>query len=279
MKSLIRSLVLLFVVLFITGCFKVNTKVIVNADGSGIIEELLLLSDATIKIFNEFAGSFDESAKDKNEFKVFKLEELKSKAANYGSGVKFVSAQPHKPEGWDGYKVQYSFADIKKVKMNMNEDKTPIGENQLPAETESKPQFVSFDFSKNRPAELTVIMPVKDFDDKKSETSETSGTAEVSSDTTGNAMLQQMYEMMSEMEMSFKVRVNGTISETNATFVEGNTLTLMYINFGSLLKNVENIKEIESLVKIESLEDAKKLMSKFDGIKIEIQDKVKVKFD
>ena len=92
---------MLSVILF-SGCLKVDTKIKINKDGSGTIEEQVLMSDAIVSMMNEFMSSFQDSTNTPEEFKLFKESELKNKAAEYGMGVKFVSGEEVKKKGWPG---------------------------------------------------------------------------------------------------------------------------------------------------------------------------------
>jgi hypothetical protein len=277
MKRIIQNIFLLFIIIFFSGCLKVNTNIIVNKDGSGIIEETLLISKAVVEMMNEFGTSFGDSTVLKNKFKVYDPEELKNKADRYGKGAKFKTASPYEKEGWEGYKAQYSFNDVNTIHLDIGKkDEIPFDNGAMSDEVVETPKLIEFNLRKGNPAELTITMPPKDVSEPKDENST---TVETSEDTTGSAMLEQAVSMFAEMEMSSSVKINGTIRETNASFVKDSTITLFYINFASVIKNANDFKAIEPLIRTESLEEMKKLMGKFDGIKIELEDKVKIKFD
>jgi hypothetical protein len=108
-----RLKLLLFVllpVIFISGCIQVNTKVNLIKDGSGTIEETFLMKSSVVNMMKEFVLTFDSTKTD--EFNMFNENELKDKASNYGEGVKYKSGEKFSVEGYEGYKVFYSFSPI-----------------------------------------------------------------------------------------------------------------------------------------------------------------------
>ena len=118
----VMKLLKIFLVLFLSittfsGCIKVDTKVNINKDGSGTMEEQVLISDAIAQMMSEFMSSFQDSANIPESFNLFKEEELKDKASEYGQGVEYVSGKEIKKDGWQGYKAIYSFKDINQIKM------------------------------------------------------------------------------------------------------------------------------------------------------------------
>ncbi len=84
--KLIKLTILLFItVIFFSGCIKVKSNVIINKDGSGILEEQVLMSDMVVEMMNDFMNSFQDSTSAPEEFKLFKEDELKAKSSEYGS--------------------------------------------------------------------------------------------------------------------------------------------------------------------------------------------------
>ena len=98
MKKLFYIFVLA-VLLFATGCIEIKTVVNINPDGTGTIEETMLMSSDVVKMFSGFAGSFsDDSTAAVEEFSLFKEDELKDKASDFGSDVAYVSGKELKQD-------------------------------------------------------------------------------------------------------------------------------------------------------------------------------------
>ena len=93
MKKLFASLAIFFVALAITGCIDVKTKIKVNKDGSGMIEETMLMSSEMVQMMKQFMSGFAADSTNTQEFNLYNEEEIKNKASDYGEGVQFISGK------------------------------------------------------------------------------------------------------------------------------------------------------------------------------------------
>lgn len=259
-------------VITLTGCLRVNSTINVNPDGSGTIVETVFMKGEVLDMIRQFASSFDESG-EAEQFSFYKEEEQKNKAGDYGEGVVFLKGEEISETGWEGYKVTYSFSDINKLKLDPSPDnKVNLGD-EVTEEVEDKRQFITFNFKKGTPSELNITFPLRDFDENTS--TEVTETAE--NDTTDENMTEMFKRMFDGMRVSVNVNVKGDITETNASFVEGSKITLMDIDFTNLIMNEDAIKKMESK-KPESIEEFREITKDIEGIIIEFNDQVKVKF-
>src|SRR4030042_1241214 len=93
-------------VFFLFGCFQTETVIRLKPDGSGVIEETLMLSKDLLESFRELAKGFDDEAdKTRSEAEKEKLDpiqgmikEARARESQYGTGVKFISAIPLRTE-------------------------------------------------------------------------------------------------------------------------------------------------------------------------------------
>jgi len=79
------------------------------------------------------------------------------------------------------------------------------------------------------------------------------------------------------MKMALVVEVNGSIVETNATHRDGRRITIIDFDLaklGSSLPQLEKLKRLQG----SSLADAKELMKDFPGMKLDLNDRLKVLF-
>jgi len=154
MKPIKLTIMLFISVILFSGCLKVNSNVIINKDGSGILEEQVLMSDMVISMMNEFMSSFEDSTSAPEEFKLFKEDELEAKASEYGEGVRYVSGEEIKIDGWQGYKAIYSFEDLNMIKMETD----PNTKVENPQDGQATEHF-SFKFTPGDIAELIIDRP------------------------------------------------------------------------------------------------------------------------
>ena len=75
MKNIKYLFVGFFFMLFLSGCLQVNTTVNLNKDGSGTIEEIVMMKTDVINMMKEFVMAFDSTKGE--DFNMFNETELK----------------------------------------------------------------------------------------------------------------------------------------------------------------------------------------------------------
>lgn len=280
MKILFKLAILTAVGLFLSGCIEMRTLVTVKKDGSGFVEENISIGKEIIKMFTEFTAAFADSTQPQQEFNMFEEDKIKEKASDYGEGVEFVSMENIVTDEKEGYKAIYKFKDLSKFRVNQD----PSNEMPMADQTESaekKNEYVVFKFVKGNPNRITIVLPDESKADKKddeqTETDETAETTETeveadSSDT------EQMIKFMKDMKAVFEIRVDGKITNTNATHVDGSKVTLFEIDFAQLVSDADKLAQFKNF-KPDSFEEVKKLVSDIPGIKVELNKEVFIDFD
>jgi hypothetical protein len=246
--------------LCLTGCLQVHTVVKVNTDGSGTIEETVTYGKS-IALLKEI---FDE---DEDE-----LSELRDRSRSYGEGVLFVSSSRIRTRESRGHSVVYAFKDINTLRLNQNPNRVvSTGQKKAKAEgPKTKDEYVTFRFSKGDPARLAILMPEEERapisvkKDKKSRSRDEEG-------------LDIARWLVGDFAVSTVVEIDGRIVQSNATFRKGSTITLIDINLDDLLNSEGFLEEASQYEEI-SLNDAKALMKKYPGIKVELNREVTVAF-
>lgn len=262
---------LMISVLF-AGCLQVDTKVNLNKDGSGTIEETVVMKNSVIQMFKEFAVMFDSTKNE--EFQMFKEDELKTKAANYGEGVTYVSGKKYLTEGYEGYKVVYAFKDINKVKLSTSpDDKMPLGDEESGVVmNDGDEDVLKFNFTKGSPSVLIVEFPKPQADENSGQETES-----VEDSSMNQENLDKLTEMFDGLKMNLTFNFDSGIEETDASFVDGNKVTVMQIDFSEILKNKDILEKLEKS-KPETMEQFHELVGDLEGIKVEFKDKITVKF-
>jgi len=87
-----------------------------------------------------------------------------------------------------------------------------------------------------------------------------------------------MIKFMKDMRVKIEIKIDGEITKTNATHVDGNTVTLFDIDFGQLISDTEKFEEFKK-VNPDSFEEVKKLVSGIPGMKIELNKEVFIEFE
>jgi hypothetical protein len=269
MKAL-KIIVLLGLSLALVGCFESIVLLRLDKDGSGTIEETVVISDAFMELMKSFGG---EGEGEEQEQDPINEQELMDKAAGMGEGVRYVSAEPVQTDRGSGYKAIYSFSNINDVRINQNpgENVSPPpmgGEEEAPVE-----EWLRFNFSGGRTPTLEIIYP-RDIEEEMGQ--EESGEGEVDMDSNPE-MMEMMRELYRDMHFRIAVEVNGEIVETNASYVDGSTVTLMDIDFAKILEDEEKFEELMK-ANPETVEEMKELVKDNPGIKVEIEDTIRIRF-
>jgi hypothetical protein len=83
---------------------------------------------------------------------------------------------------------------------------------------------------------------------------------------------------MKDMKAKVEIRIEGEIVNTNATHIEGNTVTLFDIDFGQLLSDTDKLEQFKKF-NPDSFEEVKKLVKDIPGIKVELNKEVFIEFE
>lgn len=265
-KILFGALMILFVT---TGCLQVDTKVFVNKDGSGIIEENVLIKNEVLEMIKQFATAFDSTQAE--EFNFFKEDELISKASKYGEGVTYLSSEKLKSGDFEGVKVRCSFQDISKINLSL------VADDQMPSLTdESTPkdesELLKFVLDKtSTQTNLKIFLP-----SMKNDQDENIAEEEID-DSTANENFEKVKEMFTDMKISLRIIPAEKIKQTNADFVDDNQVTIIEMNLNSLINNPELFKDLSGN-KIKSLDEFRKAVKDLEGFKIESKNEINISF-
>jgi len=268
-------MMLLIAIFMLAGCFQASTVVRVNPDGSGTVVETMLLSKKMIAQMNEMMQGFaGESGARPKPLELFEPAKLKAQAAGMGEGVSYLSGKKTETADYSGYTATYTFKDINGLRLERQSRESAAN----PPGGKAPLLPVTFRFSKGSPATLTIEQPVEKDPVQSAEAPEKDGESpkpakgDISDEET-----KQLMEMFMEMKIAMVVEVNGSIVETNATHRDGSRITLVDFDLAKLGSSIPQLEKLK-LLKGGSLADAKELMKDFPGIKMELNDKVKVVF-
>ncbi len=273
MKNLINAFIFFIVMFTLSGCIDISIKVNLNKDGSGTINEKVFFSKQLVEMISSFQTMGDSASAQK--FNLFNEKELRANALKMGNGVKFISGKKLSENGKQGYLALYSFDDITKLKLNEDPgNKVPA--NAPGQKNESGNDNITFIFSKGNPAELIVRFPQNI---KNSETIKENKKGEVTNDSTNSDLfnMDQLKAIFKDFKVKYEIAVNGNITETNAEYRNGNSITLFEMDFSKLLDNPEELKKFKS-EKPKTFQETKELLKQLPGFKIDPNREVVIKF-
>jgi tetratricopeptide (TPR) repeat protein len=281
MKQAVRFGGIALVLVCLAGCIEVSTVVRVRPDGSGTIEETLLISKTAMRqveammqgMTAQMAGPHSGPGQFSEEFKVLDEAQLRKSAGEMGEGVAYVSSEKITTSEAEGYRATFAFADINKLRLDTSpSDKRPSG---LGNKTKDQEALATFRFDRGPPAILRVMLP-EELTCENLQPPEMADTR-MADDPQAAEIAQKMKEMFKAMKMKIALEVEGNIIRTNATHREGSRITLMELDFDKLLENEENLKKI-SQQKPQNAEEARDLLKDVPGIKVEFNPELRVEF-
>lgn len=305
MKKLLILGLIVIPLFVLTGCIQVDTLIKVKKDGSGVIEETVLMNKAFVQqmkaMMEEMATQMgqqmeqqaDHQTSDEKEdgtpqkekepqkkpesFDIFNEKELKERAGELGEGVTYLSGSKIVTDDYEGYKAIYAFNDIQKIRINQNPgEKVPSGPQQGGSDAKTKKEYITFIYTKGKPSELLIKLPAQKPKEKSKDVPEDQTAPPVDNEQ-AEAMMNQMKGIFEGMKIAVAVEVEGKIIETNATHREGSRVTLMELDFGKLIEMGEKFKKF-SLSQPETLEETKQFMKDIPGIKVEFNEEIKITF-
>jgi len=262
-------LLILPCLMLMSGCMKVKTVVKVQPDGSGTIEETIGLRPAMFKML---AGMFGASSSNDSEIGYLPIDDFKKKASQYGQ-VTFVGISKVERDGIRYTTGRYSFRDINKVKVPMNEGEKTPGNEKPPSE------FIRFEFTRTAASpKLTILLPPPTLNEDDGNDDEDQGTAQPGTGQMSPEQMAMFKQMLGDLEMVTIVECGAAITQTNAQYHEGNRVTLLNMNFAKVLDNADKLAELQKVGRPGNLDQVKELLKDVEGMQIEFGPRVEVEF-
>lgn len=269
MKNLIRTLLIAASAFALPSCFQHAITVQIQPDGSGTIVEETRLGAQMLQMMEQMAAGFGGNAAQADPTKdMLSEDKAKERATKLGQGVRLVKVEPVADHGNKGARVTYAFDDITQINLSTSEGSKAMQPPGAPPRQAPKESPIRFEFNDG---ELTVLMPQPDPDALQ----KADAPAE-QPDLDNPEAMDMMKQMFGDMKMSIVIQASSGIASTDATHRDGDTVTLMEMNFGKLVENEDNLKKLATI----DQKDPQKAMEAFkgiDGVRFESKPSIKIK--
>ncbi|MBN1447854.1 MAG: hypothetical protein JXA28_07970 [Bacteroidetes bacterium] len=271
-----------------TGCIETHMLVTVDNDGSGTVNERVVMNKMIIGMFSGMMQSMGDEEGDVpeqgEETEFFSREKVLTQMEKMGSGVELESYEEIEDEKGIGYLAVFRFDDINTLRLKQDPGESMPsmpGEEETVVE-EDEDEYILFSFEAGSPARLVITPPKEDENEEEPEVDMTGeeDAEDTSSDEGGMQMggFEQMAEFMRGMHVSFALEVEGRIIETNAQFVEGPRITVMDIDFDKLIDDPEKLRALEA-AENKGPAAAQELLKDIPGIKVDLANELVVTFE
>ncbi len=304
-RTLLAAAGLAALTLLLAGCLDTSTLVKVNRDGSGTVEESFLLSSSFMESLQgsnlsmngpaadapdgtepydgesgvdaESAASEDAESAPPPPPDLAGLpseQQLQEMAGRMGPGVSLVSVEPLKNERGSGYRAVFRFDDINQLKLNQNPAAgmpgTPASASaETAAATE---ETFSFKLTRGNPSVLQILAP-----SPRQNPSEGTAAAETMNEEDQAAMMNMMRQVYQDLRIRIAVEVPGSIVSTNASYRDGTRVTLLDLDFAQLLQDENRFQKL-ARANPGTMQEVKKLLEDTPGVKLELKDRVEIRF-
>jgi hypothetical protein len=230
LPRLARTLLLSLPLLFFSGCLQSETVVTVFTDGSGSIEEGVMVRDDLVGKLQNFLSSIGAEA----ETTVVSEKRLRERARELGEGVSYVSVEERTEGGFRGYRARYSFTDVTRLRVSRSGGK-PFGLGSLEGVTGGEGDAVTFGFTPGKPARLVIRQP---------------GTGPGADGSPLPRVLPEGGEtdpgLLQGARVRLTVAVKGRVTESSATYRDGERITLVDLDLDRLLKASPEGEQLEA---------------------------------
>ncbi len=263
------------------ACIQDATVIKLKPDGSGTIEKTTTMTQemfAQLQEMQKGMGGEPEPGKEAPKPKdPFSEDEAKANAAKMGEGVTFVSYEKVDANGHVGSKAIYAFTDVTKLVLNESPS-SPQGEGGGGGD-EKKKDPIKFQFAKGGASStLTVVFPEMKPKEEPAKPPDPSEPPPPPENPQEDAQKMEQAKMIfKDMRVSIIVEAQGTIVKTNSTYVDGPRVTLLEMDFGQLLENMDKFKEV-SKANPKTMEEMKAMLKDVKGFKINPTQQVTIEF-
>ena len=262
---------LLTAALALSGCFQMHLLLRLDEDGSGTIEETVLLSNMIVSMMESFADSTGTSS-------LIDEARLIARADSFGPGVRFLRADSIAEGGMQGYRAVYAFDDVNTIRLRDDPQALDMG-GDSGGETKGLGLVTTFAYT---PGELRIRSPHEGV-----ESVEPIDPDVLAAKT--DSIRQSMQEtgpllrgMLGNASLSYTVTLPGPITETDAQFATDSTVTMAHIDFGAYLDLMEENPELAARLDLTTTDAERRALLRQledrDGLQFEPAEEVVVRF-
>jgi hypothetical protein len=277
MNKILKMCALLVVAWGLVGCFQVDQVITVLPDGSGTVEETMLVSRKIAESMAAFAGGMaelgDPDATGEKKPSIapqsfFKDDDIKKRAEGFGTTARFVKSERIVNERFEGYRAVYAFKDINTLRIEPGNAALPKQPGVVEAATAKGTEFV---FTPGKRATLVMKRP-KNSGEEKAPVVATEPPPQANP-----GDLDMLRQMFAGLRLSTTLVIKGQVVESNATHRAGSVITLTEVDFDKILDKPELLTKIAALPPGDQ-GAAMAMIKSFPGMKVDMNDEMRVMF-
>ena len=263
--TFIRRALVIAAALPLVGCFESSTVIKLKADGSGTIEQRLLLTDAAMDQMRAFAilGGGDASSADPTS-----EAQARALADTLGPGVSFVSSAPVKTAKAQGRESIYAFTDITKVHVS-EQPRLPAG--PVSPGGSANVGEITFTLTRQPDGNALLRMQVPKLDILPMDASGPPGSI------VGPTVqqIEMIKGILAGAHLTVAIEPDGQVVQTNAPFVDGNRVTLVDLDVDQAAADPDLATKLRAP---KTADDLKAAVKSIPGLKITLDPEISITF-
>jgi hypothetical protein len=264
-RAMQRLLLVLLLTVVSAGCLRSTTTIDLRPDGGGTIVTETGMSTQALAMMKGLAST-NQTGTGATPTEFFGEEQARKTAE--AMGVTFVSGEPFKTAELEGYRARYSFDDISKIKVNMEQSATSMAGSGAEAK---QPPF-SFGFDRKPASSLLTIQIPEQLPGAPGQLPTLGGAGSSEAEKAQAAQAMAMMKMMMKgMFIDVSLNLNGRLLKSNAPYVDGSKVTLIQIDFDKLLADESALQKLQGAKDLKS-------MAAVPGFKIVSDPKITIEF-
>jgi hypothetical protein len=261
---LIKPALVAVAVLPLAGCFQASTVINVKADGTGTIEQRLLLTDAAMDQLRAMAilGGGAANADPTSEA------QARSLAESLGPGVTYVSSAPVKTDKAQGRDAVYAFTDITQLHVS-EQPRLPAG----PISPGGSANVGELTFNLTREpdgnARLRVQIPtlnVLPLDTTGPNGAVTPPTVQ---------QIDLVKTLLAGARLTVAIEPEGRLVHTSSAFADGNRVVLVDLDLDKVASDPDLVTKLQSP---KTVEEAKASVNSLAGVKVTLDPEISITF-
>jgi hypothetical protein len=252
----------------LAGCFQSSTIINVNADGSGTIDERMLLTGAALAQLRAFAAFGGGSGQDVNPISE---DQARAAATSMGSGVTYVSSTPITNGDAQGRAIVYAFTDINQVRIS-EQPPAPGGVTiRAQGVNTADGRAVTFALARQPDGNMLLRIVVPTPSAPPVDTAPPGGAGPRSSP----QQIAMIKQVLAGAHFLIGVQPSGHLVRTSSPFVAGQRVTLLDLDFDEVTKDEAVASRLQG---VRSVDDAKAALKDVPGVKINFDPEITIEF-
>ena len=266
----LRLFLALVAAITLTGCFQSTTVIKVNGNGSGTIDQRMLMTGVALAQIRALAAFGSGNGKDLDPISE---DQARTAAASLGPGVSYVSSTLLKSGDAQGRAIVYAFSDINQLRISQ-QPPAPGGVSfRAQGIGTDDGQAITFALARqaNGNMLLRIRVPQPNTAPAAAEPSP-QGTTAAASSPEQIAMIKQL---LAGAHLSIAVEPAGRLVRTSSPFIEGPRVTLLDLDFDQVTNDPAVLSRLQG---VKSLDDAKSALKGVPGVKIDLDPEITIEF-